>query len=149
MAQILVIDDDDAMRQLMVRLLERDGHRVWEAASGDDGIRLFGEESFDLTITDILMPGRDGMEVIAELAFRARDARIMAVSGGGRGLSSEFNLQLARDFGACQVLAKPFSREDLLAAVREALSIPDPSARRSEGSQGLVGMVGNQGGECD
>jgi CheY-like chemotaxis protein len=124
MAQILLIDDDELLRDTLLQMLELDGHRVTEAADGEQGLRLFGtgNRSFDLVITDILMPGIDGARVIIELRKRRPGVPVLAISGGRRVLSPEFNLETATLAGATCQLAKPFSRHDLQSAVKEALA---------------------------
>ena len=66
-ARILVIDDDEPVRVSLRRALGMAGYEVVEATNGDEGVRLHREEPFDLVITDILMPEKDGLEVIREL----------------------------------------------------------------------------------
>jgi CheY-like chemotaxis protein len=120
MAHILLIDDDDLLRDTLLQLLQLDGHRVTEAVGGEQGLRRFGS-GIDVVITDILMPGVDGTHVIAELRRRQPGLPIIAISGGRRVLSPEFNLETARLIGATGVLAKPFGRRELQAALRAAL----------------------------
>jgi CheY-like chemotaxis protein len=103
-------------------MLELDGHRVAEAADGEQGLTRFGNGSgIDLVITDILMPGMDGTQVISELRRRKPGLPIVAISGGRRVLSPDFNLETARLMGASAVLAKPFGRSELQAALKAAL----------------------------
>ena len=121
MARIMVVDDDDSIRALLREFLEEDGHSVVEAADGKQGVRSYKENPVDIVITDILMPEKDGVELIMELQDSFPQVKIIAMSGGGRGLDAEFNLRIARDFGALQQLEKPFSRENVLATVRKVL----------------------------
>jgi len=67
MLQILIIDDEDAIRNFLRRMLERAGYEVFEASNGDIGVNLYRKELPDLVITDIVMPEKDGLEVITEL----------------------------------------------------------------------------------
>jgi CheY-like chemotaxis protein len=124
MAHILLIDDDDLLRDTVMQMLELDHHRVTEAASGEAGLRLFGAHGagIDVVITDILMPGIDGARVIIELRRRRVGVPVIAISGGRRVLSPQFNLETASLAGATCQLAKPFSREDLRSALRLALA---------------------------
>ena len=121
MTVILVIDDDPAMRRLMVRTLTALEHRVIEAENGQDGLKLVDSEKPDLVITDILMPQKEGIETIREVQERAPGTRIIAVSGGGISHNLMF-LDVARAFGADAVLAKPFRPDELVEAVEKALS---------------------------
>jgi CheY-like chemotaxis protein len=121
MAHILLIDDDDLLRDTLVQLLELDGHRVTEAGGGEQGLKAFAATpGIDLVITDVLMPGTDGTRVIAELRRRRPELPIIAISGGRRVLSSAFSLQSAALAGASCELAKPFGRRELQQALRQA-----------------------------
>jgi CheY-like chemotaxis protein len=130
MANILLIDDDDLLRDTVLQMLEVDGHRVTEAANGEEGLKQFERKpGFDAVITDILMPGTDGTAVIVALRKRQPALPIIAISGGRRMLSSEFSLETAVVAGATLQLAKPFGRRDLQAALAQALaSAPAPAA---------------------
>jgi len=122
MAHILLIDDDELLRDTLLQMLELDRHRVTEASSGEQGLKLFGSGSgFDAVITDILMPGMDGTQVIFEMRQRAPRLPLIAMSGGRRKLSPQFNLETATMVGATSQLAKPFGLKDLRAALNKAL----------------------------
>jgi two-component system, OmpR family, response regulator CpxR len=107
MAVLLVIDDDAAMRRMMVRTLATGNHRVIEAENGQEGLRLLEEHKPDLVITDILMPQKEGIETIREVQERSPSTKIIAISGGGMSHNLMF-LDVARAFGADAILAKPF-----------------------------------------
>lgn len=129
MARILLIDDDELLRDTVLQMLELDGHQVSEAADGEAGLQRFGDgRGFDLVITDILMPGIDGTRVIVELRRRWPDLKVLAISGGRRVLSPEFNLQSAGLAGADAQLGKPFTRAALQSALRAAMS-PEEALR--------------------
>lgn len=122
MAHILLIDDDELLRDTVLQMLEADGHRVTEAADGETGLRLFGQgHGFDAAITDILMPGIDGTRVIVALRERRPELPILAISGGRRMLSPTFSLETANLAGATGQLAKPFGRNELRSALESAL----------------------------
>src|SRR5216684_3398316 len=84
MANVLVIEDDAVTRTVVCTLLESAGHTVSEAADGDAGLAMFYANSPDLVITDILMPGKDGIETIRELRGTNPEAKIIALSGDVR-----------------------------------------------------------------
>jgi CheY-like chemotaxis protein len=84
MAHVLVIDDDVDVRWVIRRAVQADGHTVSEAGDGDEGLQRFAEQPPDLVITDILMPGREGIETIIELRRRRPELPILAISGGSR-----------------------------------------------------------------
>lgn len=123
MARILVIDDDASIRALLREILVEEGHEIEESPDGRAGLRRFKQYHPDLVMTDILMPEKDGVELIMELKEVNPSIRIVAMSGGGRGLDAAFNLRMARDFGANCLLVKPFGRTQALDVVREALSL--------------------------
>jgi len=122
MAKILVIDDMHGVRHSVAAVLQLDGHEVTEAADGGEGIEILSDNEFDLLITDILMPEKDGSEVI--MFVREREGKkipILAISGGGTMISADKALSVAKTH-ADSVLKKPFSREDLLEQVNNLIS---------------------------
>jgi DNA-binding NtrC family response regulator len=121
MQPILVIDDDRQSRSVVRRALERAGYPVIEAHDGEEGTRLARQALPSLVITDILMPNKEGLQVIRELHDSDPALPIVAISGGSHHLSPEAVLRLARCFGARAALFKPFALDDMLAAVREAV----------------------------
>lgn len=122
MANILLVDDDELLRDTVLQMLELDGHRVVEATDGRDALSRHTAGRFDLVITDVLMPGMDGAQFIIELRKREARLPIVAISGGRRVLTPEFNLQTAGLAGATLQLAKPFGRVQLQQAVNQALA---------------------------
>jgi CheY-like chemotaxis protein len=123
LAHILLIDDDDLLRDTVRQMLELDGHHVTEAADGDVGLALLERHrATELVITDMLMPAMDGAQVIVELRKRGIRLPVIAISGGRRALSPQFNLDTASLVGAACLLAKPFGRAALQNAVKQALA---------------------------
>lgn len=121
MPKILVIDDEPHIRELLQIVLEGAGFEVAVAKDGNEGIKLYRKIQPDLVITDLIMPGKEGIETIREIKAENPAAKIIAVSGGGR-VNANGYLQLALKLGAARSLSKPVSRENLLAAVNELLS---------------------------
>jgi CheY-like chemotaxis protein len=122
MAHILLIDDDDQFRAMLAQMLSQDAHQVTQAGDGEEGLRLAGQVKPDLIITDILMPHKDGIETIMALVETGSTVPIIAISGGRRTISAEFNLKSAALVGVRATLAKPFARVDLRQAIAQALS---------------------------
>ncbi len=120
MPRILVIDDDPDVRGSLSKILTRAGYEVVVAADGAAGIELQHNEPADVIITDIFMPGVDGLQTIRQLKKEGSGVRIIAVSGGDRTGTVDLK-EHARLMGAFKVLAKPFEMHDVLAAVKEAL----------------------------
>jgi two-component system, chemotaxis family, chemotaxis protein CheY len=121
MALILVIDDDEAMRRLIVRTLSAGNHRFVEASNGQDGMKMVGELKPDAVITDILMPQQEGIQTTREIRELAPETKIIAMSGGGSSHNLMF-LDVARAFGADAVLAKPFKPGELKETVTNVLT---------------------------
>ena len=127
MARILLIDDDDTVRTMLCLTLAHFGHTVIEARNGEEGLRLFPLANVDLVITDIVMPEKEGFEVLVELRTRHPSMKVIAISGGGQGGAVDY-LRVAKLLGAAKVLAKPFSSAELMAAVDELLASGGVSA---------------------
>jgi DNA-binding response OmpR family regulator len=121
MARILVIDDDAEIRRMIKIILEKAGHVAFVADDGNEALTLSRQNLVDLVITDILMPLRDGLDVILDIRSNRRDTKIIAMSGGGPGMSSDGCLILASDLGADAVLQKPISKSELLTTIKQLL----------------------------
>ncbi|HXH83975.1 MAG TPA: response regulator [Candidatus Tectomicrobia bacterium] len=121
MARILVIDDDPDVREIVREALEAAGHEVREADDGDGGLALLRQSPADLVITDIFMPGKEGLETILDVRQEFPGIKIIAISGGG-GLRTLDYLPAAREFGAILAIPKPFDCDLLVAAVRDLLA---------------------------
>ena len=122
MAKILLIDDEENARVLTAQFLELAGHQVVTAENGIQGHERVLERAFDLVITDIIMPEKEGFETIKDLKRERPDLPILAISGGGVIQSDEL-LEMAVSMGASAGLSKPFTGKALLAAVQKALDL--------------------------
>ena len=120
MTEILLIDDMAGVRRAVTAMLKRAGHNVTAADGGSQGLELLKSHRYDIVITDMLMPGTDGADVLSELSNMPNRPRVIAISGGGAGLSAESALRLAR-IKADAFLEKPFDTGDLLAAIDKLL----------------------------
>ncbi len=120
MARILVIDDDEQVRDMLYESLTREGYDVLRASNGEEGLSLYREEPFDLIITDLIMPKKEGIETIIELRQDFPDVKIIAISGGGH-IGIKDYLHMAKIFGVQHTFAKPVAREQLLDAIRELI----------------------------
>jgi DNA-binding response OmpR family regulator len=121
--QILVIEDDFAVRELILQTLSKAGYQVIAAGDGVEGLNLFREKNPALVITDIVMPQKEGLQTIIELKQEAPGVKVIAMSGGGRYCNADY-LKLAKKFGARRTVSKPFMRDELLASVKEVLAEP-------------------------
>jgi len=118
--RILVVDDEEQVRTIIRQMLESSRYEVIEAPDGKVALWLFKEKPADLIIADLIMPEKEGLETIEELRKDYPDAKIIAISGGGLGDKGQY-LDMAKESGADSTLAKPFEKEALLNAVKEAL----------------------------
>ena len=119
--RILVIDDEEPVRDLLRQMLEKEGYGVEEAPNGVAGMKLLRDHLADLVITDLFMPEKEGIETMMEVRKCFPQVKIIAMSGGGRTGTLDF-LPMAESFGAQRTLAKPFERKELLEAVRTVLA---------------------------
>ena len=118
MATVLVIEDDQEVREYLVAVLSRAGHTVSAASNGREGVNKFRETPTQVVITDIIMPEKDGIETILDLRREHPMLKVIAISGGGRSTPENY-LHSARLLGADKAIRKPFKNEEILAAVRE------------------------------
>jgi DNA-binding response OmpR family regulator len=114
--RVLIIEDDQVFRQTLRMALEEAGHEVVEAGNGREGLRIGASKTFDLIITDILMPDVEGLETIREFRKLIPTAKILAISGGGRNTPDSY-LSIAKKLGADLTLSKPFGKSELLVAI--------------------------------
>ncbi|PCJ55031.1 MAG: response regulator [Candidatus Hydrogenedentota bacterium] len=117
MAKILIIEDDQSMREIMAELLALDNYETVLAADGDVGVETYRQEHPDLVITDLIMPNKDGVMVVQELKEEFPEARIMVISGT-QDLSK---FSEAVKFNANRILTKPFETDQLLDAVAQLI----------------------------
>jgi CheY-like chemotaxis protein len=116
--RVLVVDDSADMRTSTKILLELLGYEVETAADGAAALRMQKARPCDVLITDIFMPGIEGIETIAEFKATWPAVRVIAMSGGGERTKSDY-LAAALQIGADATLYKPFSPATLVAALRE------------------------------
>lgn len=116
MAMVLIIEDDNEVREFLESLLERAGYETATAANGKEGVELFRTTEVDLVITDIIMPEKDGIETIMDMKRTRPTLKVIAISGGGRAEPENY-LHSARLLGADRTIKKPFTNEDILEAV--------------------------------
>ena len=113
--RVVVIDDDELIRGHVAALLEPKGFQVFEAAHAEDGLALIAENRPGVVLVDMIMPDKDGVELIAEIRRRWSDLRVVAISAGGR-IGPSLYLEIASRMGADACLSKPLTLEALLGA---------------------------------
>jgi CheY-like chemotaxis protein len=120
MGKILIVEDDPTVRLLIRTLLEQDGHAVLEAANGKEGVDRYRSEGADIVISDILMPVKDGLELIQELRRDNPEVKLIAMTAYDEEGEAGY-LHLAEEYGADRAFCKPIPAEDLRNAVEDLL----------------------------
>jgi CheY-like chemotaxis protein len=120
-ARILIIDDEVQIREMLDQMLSREGYQVVHAPNGKEGMEICRGQEVDLIITDIIMPEKDGIEMILELRHDFPHLKVIAISGGGR-LGPDGYLEMAKKLGAHRTFFKPFNRREILDAVEDLLT---------------------------
>lgn len=123
MPSVLVVDDEDQVRQLIKETLEQAGYRVQEARDGKEGLQQYRQVQADLVIMDILMPDQDGLESIATLRREFPKVKIIAITGGTDMIGILNFLDVAKMLGANRTLQKPFEMQALLDAAEAELLV--------------------------
>ncbi len=118
MTSVLLIDDDDEMAAFVSGALVERGHAVTRLGNARHAVEMLQAETFNLLITDIVMPEKNGLELITELRKVGIDLPILAMSGAAE---SALFLRMARHLGAIEVLYKPFSTDELVTALHSLL----------------------------
>jgi YesN/AraC family two-component response regulator len=126
MAHVLLIDDEPLVVETLSNALTAAGHTVVTALNGVEGLKKYAAGNFDLVITDIIMPDKEGIELIMELRRQAPNVKIIAISGGGRTGNVEF-LKMATKLGAVAALKKPIRLAEFYELLKTVLD--DRSAK--------------------
>jgi DNA-binding response OmpR family regulator len=121
--RVLLVDDHRLLLETNADFLRDAGYDVVTALDGEEATRCLQRQRFDVVVTDILLPGKDGIEIIIGLQRSRPKVKVIAISAGGM-LRASSHLTVAQRIGANQTLAKPFSPEDLLQAIKQVLATP-------------------------
>jgi len=122
MLRILLAEDDDAMRQYLARALEKSGYDVVSVDRGTEALPLLEAQSFDLLLTDIVMPEMDGIELAQHVAKVAPDTRVMFITG-----FAAVTLKAGKAVPQAKVLSKPFHLRDLVLEVDRMFGLDSAS----------------------
>jgi CheY-like chemotaxis protein len=131
MTKVIVIDDEEDIRIVLKEIFLREGFEVEVASDGNEGMNLLREHGADLVITDIIMPGSDGVETAYDIRMEFPKTKIIVMSGGGNAAALGYEataitttayLASAAAIGADLTLTKPFDREELVRAAKELTS---------------------------
>jgi CheY-like chemotaxis protein len=138
--RILIVEDEAVLRLVQADFLRRFGFEVLLAENGAAAVKQLHDRPAHLVITDMVMPGTDGVEIIRHIRKTYPQLKLIAVSGGGA-TQSGLLLDIARVLGVNRTLEKPFTLTALLKAVREVLSEP---AARGDSAHGFTGALPNE-----
>ena len=127
MAAILIVDDDPTVRMVAAEMLRGSGYAILEAQDGVEALQILRHVPVDLIVLDMLMPNMDGVETIRAVRVAYPDARILAISSGGRSDPRAY-LEMAMAFGADEVMQKPLRLATFASTVETLLQRP---ARRA------------------
>ena len=128
MTRVIIIDDEEDIRIVLKEIFVREGFDVAVASDGAEGLSLIRETGADLVITDIIMPGSDGVETAYDIRMEFPKTKIIVMSGGGNtgpleyeptAIATNAYLASAEAVGADLTITKPFNRQELIKAVRE------------------------------
>jgi DNA-binding response OmpR family regulator len=115
--RVLVVDDEEQVRSMLVEALEDRGYEVESAIHGGEAIRLLHAAPFDLVISDIVMPDKDGLELLVHIRRNFPTLQVIIISAP----DNELYMRTARGLGATRVLCKPFTIDEMSSAVAELL----------------------------
>jgi YesN/AraC family two-component response regulator len=122
MARILVVDDEETVREMVTKMIQPAGHEVIEATNGSEARDACNDGPVDLIITDIVMPKKNGIDLIMDVKKNFPDIPVIAISGGG-GITGRYDyLEIAKLVGAKNILKKPFSMADIRSAVDDIIN---------------------------
>jgi len=116
MATILLVEDDDLVRDMLGQVLERAKHKIVSARDGEEAVKILQDQEPDLMVTDIIMPKKSGITLINEVKDKHPKMEIIAISGGGR-LDPAGYLDLSESIGATVSFEKPIDKAALLMAI--------------------------------
>ena len=119
---VLVADDEENIRGLLENWLVAAGHVALSVGSAKEAFGRLKQRSFDLVITDMLMPEGDGLDLIRDMKKAQPTARIIAISGGGQYVDRDYCLRLASGLGVQAVVMKPFTWPQLQAGIEQAMA---------------------------
>jgi two-component system response regulator PilR (NtrC family) len=142
--RILVVDDERSMREMLSILLEREGYEAVEAKNGQEALQLFEESLFDLVISDIQMPGINGIELLARIKKLAPEVPVLMITAFATAEQAVDAIKL----GAFHYFTKPFNNDEIRALVRNALEKRDLKQENillkqdAHAKDGFCGIIG-------
>jgi YesN/AraC family two-component response regulator len=119
--KILLVDDEILTRKTLEAFLVRKGFDVISAEDGHHATRFLKKYTPQIVITDIIMPEKNGIELILDIQKKYPSIKIIAISGGGK-INASTHLNIAKDLGVHAIISKPVTDKDLLSAIEECLN---------------------------
>lgn len=123
--RILIIDDEETIRNYLQRVLEEEGYSVTQSWGGNDGLAKLSAEIFDIVMTEITMPDRNGIQVIISVREKKWPVKVIAMSGDEK---KEHLLRVAEFYKADATIKKPFLRNEVLAVVEKVINRITPAS---------------------
>lgn len=120
MARVLIVDDDEAVLAVVAAILKKCGHQVLMAENAETAVSLLRENTVDLMVLDVVLPGQGGMELLLDIRKESREIPVIIMSGKVRTELLPFKI-LAQQFGVACILTKPFTSSELIEAIDAAL----------------------------
>ena len=133
MEKLLIVDDDAHLRALVKTYAELDGFQCTEAENGKQAVEYISQSTFDMIVLDVMMPGKDGFETLADIRQTSDTPVIMLTAR-----KEEYDKLLGFNLGADDYLAKPFSPKELMARIRAILKRSNPSGQDALQFGGLI-----------
>ncbi len=127
---ILLVDDEESIRKMVRAVLGEKEYAFTEASNGVEALEMMETQSFDLILTDVIMPDCDGIELVMSVRKKLPDIKVIVMSGGGR-VRADHYLNLAEKLGAARVFEKPFNTAELRETVSELLSETDSAVENN------------------
>lgn len=120
MKKILLVDDEEMIRKMVVAVFNHSEYSITEVCNGVEALKVLETASFDLIITDVIMPDCDGIELVMSVRKKLPDIKVVVMSGGGR-VQADHYLNLAEKLGATRVFEKPFDTMEFRQVVHDLL----------------------------
>ena len=122
--KVLVVDDNQDVRELVVHILSADGFHVYSASNGEDALAILNSNPVNLVLLDVMMPGKSGLEVLSEIRSGSnkalRDIPVLMITAK----SSTEDIDVALAIGASSYIVKPFRGTTIREKVRSLLELP-------------------------
>jgi CheY-like chemotaxis protein len=125
MYRVLIVEDDAIIRDMLVQMMRQEGYDTYEAEDGKEALKIVDSRKPNLVITDLLMPEKEGLELIQEVRKKDKKIKIVAISGGSRLIDADQSLKTAQLIGADRVCKKPLNRTKFIQDMRELIETTD------------------------